>query len=460
MLDIKQSLNMALGRCEGITVGLFGIGRTAEALLPLLQKLKDVRLILRDEREKPKLPALSKGSLVFAGERAYDCMVEDILILSPSVRRDKRELVKAEARGTVLSSECELFFSLEPAAIGITGSDGKSTTATLTAAVLRAAGYSAPAVGNIGVPYSAAPGADIHIAELSSFNLSYISPRLLAAAITNITPNHLNWHKSFDEYRQAKLGILEHTERTVLSADDPECLALLRARGADCATSVKLGYSELSKMGLAEHLFTYERGYICRDGRPLSNTSCYRRREEHTLSNMLTAAALTDGRASGEILHSVFSDFRGLPHRCEEIVAPSGISFFNSSIDTSPQRTARTLTSLDRPVKLLLGGRGKGLSYDALTAPISKYATRVAVYGDESVAISHFFASQASLSKIPLGVFRDFDSAFDYLTSELHPGDSVLLSPAATAYGEFRDFEERGEYFRKRALLIKNTDKI
>ena len=454
MLDLKLALNKLLGRCDGLTVGLFGYGRTSKALLPLIKNLPDVRVVIRDEKESPEPLTDLPVHAHYLGSRAYDEIHEDVLILSPSVRRDDPRLVRAEMHGTRLTSECELFFLTECKTLGVTGSDGKSTTTALASSLLLSSGYSASAVGNIGIPYSLAENSDIYVAELSSFNLTYTVPKLLSAVITNITPNHLNWHKSYGEYKEAKLNILRHAERTVLSYDDPETRHILYERGSDFVTSVKTPYRELPRLSITHGIYTVEDGFICRNGVPLSDTSEYIRREEHTLANMLSAAALTDGLADRSLLHGVFSNFRGLPHRCEYVGRARGIDFYNSSIDTSPARTARTLASFSRPVLLLLGGRGKGLSYEPLIRPIAKYAKRVAIYGEEAAPLLEFLSSAPELSSIEISVHERFDCAFEALIKDRTDG-CVLLSPAATAYGEFSDFEERGRRFSELVAKLK-----
>lgn len=459
MIDIRNALYSLLGRRERYRVGLVGIGTTALALLDTLCDMPDVDVSVRDENSSAHLREGVNARLI-TGATALTGIFEDVLILSPSVRRERQELREAERRGVILTSECELFFSECPRTLGVTGSDGKSTTTALAAKLLRASGYSACFCGNIGVPYSLVPSSDIYVSELSSFNLSYLSPHLLGAVITNITPNHLNWHSSFSEYEGAKMNILKNAGRRVLSADDPISYGHIKNGFADAVFSIGRSYKEMKLSLPGMDFFTLEGGYIAKNGEPISNTGCYIRREKHNLSNMLASLALTDGLIKYEAADAVFSSFEGLSDRCEPIGRLGNTLFYNSSIDTSPLRCAATLTGLNKSVKLLLGGRGKGLSYEPLIEPLSKYARAVAVYGEIARDIENLFQSRRELRGIPLSVSRYFDGAFCALTEELHDGDTVLLSPAATAYGEFRSYKERAERYRTLVKELINSRKI
>jgi UDP-N-acetylmuramoylalanine--D-glutamate ligase len=293
---------------------------------------------------------------------------------------------------------------------------------------------------------------DLYVCELSSFNLQYSSPHSLRAAITSITPNHLNWHASFDEYRLAKMNILTNTDFPVLSADDKECAKIIQEYGAGAVFSTRECYSSLSKKYSAEKYYTCERGWIYDGCEPIIPTGCLPRSEEYNIRNLMCAIAMARSYVTDENILRVASDFRGLPHRCEHFHESCGIQFINSSIDTSPMRTAATLNALGKRVKIILGGRGKCLSYEPLRAPLSAYAEKIAVYGDASEEIMSFLNSDANLSGITKRSHDSFVDAVHYVTSDLAIGDTVILSPACTSYGEFGSFEERGDLFKSLIL--------
>ncbi len=433
-------------------VGFFGFGVTNRALYKahLAEGVTD--FTLRAHSEEDYIPFARS----YFGESSVRELDEDILFLSPSVRRDACGAVReAERLGIRVCSDCELYFETPtPPTLCVTGSDGKSTVTAMTAHILRTAGIAASPAGNFGIPFcELSPKTEICVAELSSFNLSYSEPRSCRAAITNITENHLNWHASFEEYCEAKARVLERTEGTVLSADDPICLSLARGSKPFALYSAELSYGELSRLAAAEHYLTQSDGYILLDGARYAPLPDATARVRHTLLNAMTAAGLTLGYADSEQLGEALRSFKHLSHRAELCHSHSGIDFIDSSIDTTPGRTANTLRGLCRPVLLLLGGRGKGLSYEPLTEPLASYARAVALYGEAGREIEAYLCSHGELDGIARVYFRDFDTALAALCEQARKGDTVLLSPAATAYGEFRNFAERGCHF---ASYVKN----
>ena len=439
---------------SGLTLGLFGLGRSSAELLRMLDGLPRDRIILRDERRE--LSSFdTRGCRVAFGEEALRDIREDLLIVSPSVRRDRAPFREALERGTCISSDCELFFRyLEGLPrggrrIGVTGSDGKSTVTALASLLLTAGGLDTPAIGNIGVPFCTHKGGGF-VAELSSFNLSYCTPPLDAAAITSLSPNHLNWHTSLCEYFEAKARILARARRIVLPTDGPA--AALSAREPDAVFSVSSGYRELSARYPRSEIYSIEDGCLCRLGERIVPVAELTRREKYNLSNMLCAAALVGDNVGSNDMARVFSSFGGLAHRGERIPARD-ITFIDSSIDTSPARTAATLDELDGPIRLILGGRGKGLSYSSLLPHLAGRVATVALYGEAAVDILSELEDGLAHLGIAYTVHRGFDDAFDSAVSSAREGDTVLLSPACTAYGEFSDFEERGRHF---AALVEN----
>lgn len=427
-------------------VGFFGFGVCNRALYKSLVRHGVTDFTLRADAEGASPPFAE----CFFGKRSACNINEDILFVSPSVRREDCPAVCEALRlGVAVSSDCELFFNTpEIPSICITGSDGKSTVTALTAHILRCAGISAYPAGNFGVPFcELEDDTEICVAELSSFNLSYLTPPCVRAAITNITENHLNWHRSFDEYRVTKYRVLDKTEGAVLSASDKCCLDIARQKGAFVLFSADHNFTELSGLAKAEHYLTYRDGYIILDGEPYIPFDREKAAVRHRLLNTLTAVGLTLGLADKSAVISAIDSFRGLPHRAELCHTAHGIDFINSSIDTTPLRTASTLCGLNRRVLLLLGGRGKGLSYQPLSEPIRRYAGAIAIYGEAGEEIESFLTSSPELCKIPRERYFDFDSALKFLCERAQRGDTVLLSPAATAYGEFTDFSARGAHF-------------
>ena len=438
------------GKTDKIKIGFLGLGKTNLAIIDYLKDTKNVKIILRDTRYSVHVPEALPYTCCYFGNHAYENIDEDILFLSPSVSRAHPELADTAMRGTYVTSDCDEFFKFTDAKIfAVTGSDGKSTVTALASSILNESGIQAQAIGNIGTPFISATKKEAYVTELSSFSLENLTPKSFAAAITNITPNHLDFHKSFENYRCAKLNVLKNTERAVLCFDDSESKSIISKTSPYAVFSVEKNARELKELTRAEHFYTLENSALCIDGEEIVPIHSIPRRERHNLQNMLCAMALCGSFATNEAIYSVLSSFHGLEHRCELIHTYKGIEFYNSSIDTTPTRTAQTLNSLNKRVKLILGGRGKGLSLEPLRAPLLKYASSIAIYGEEKENLIFWLEGDRELKKIPKKAFEAFDDAYDYLTDGLTDGDIVLLSPAFTAYGEFPSFEYRGQRFRE-----------
>lgn len=431
---------------KGCKVGFFGIGCSNIALLCHLP-LDNCRITLRSDRtvDRTILPVGVRVEKVYEGENALKEIDEDILFLSPSVRRDRKEFVDASARGVILSSDAEMFFSKNRRDIfAVSGSDGKSTTATLINMLLNASGLRSKLIGNIGEPMINHLGsdADCFVCELSSFMLSYSCPIAERGCVTNISPNHLDWHKDFEEYKKTKIKLLKSSKKAVVS-DEIDYQGEVYGIVSD-----RLEYGELKKRFKAEVYITVKGGAIYRNQEKLIGLEQIRAKERHNIKNLMMAIAMTDGIADRDAICSVASSFVGLPHRCERFLLRDGIEYIDSSIDSTPERTAQTLRSLDRQVVLILGGRSKGLNYRELRPVIEKYAKRVLITGENAEEIYNAIADATKAEILP-----DLESAGrrgSFLAKEV---GTLLLSPASTSYDAYINFAERGEKFKK---IIRN----
>lgn len=428
-------------------IGFVGLGISN---LALASRLSGVNITARDRRITDRTRLLSiNANRVIEGENYLDGIDEDILVLSPSIRRDIPEISNAMRRGSVVTSDAELYF-LDSAGRDrlVTGSDGKSTTATLAALLLKESDPDIAAIGNIGVPFSSYGGKGA-VAELSSFQLSYITPRSKAAIITTITPNHLNWHSSLDEYIDAKLNIARETERLILSPDTPLEAKLLSTLRPKTVYSIIYPLRALTEMApFADDYYTLEDGAISHNGKRLIAISELARQEKHNVHNLMGAIALATWEFSPAHLKRVASEFHGLEHRMEKFLTYNGVDFINSSIDTTPARTRATLDALGRPTRIILGGGAKGLSIRPIIPSLSEHATRIALYGDAGKQYLGELNEGGMADGEKIRLFKEFDGALKFILEGLSPGDTVLLSPAATGYGEFKDFAERGKHFK------------
>ena len=440
-------------KCVGLSlpkdvkrIGFFGLGRSN---LALLGAIGDIPAIIRSEKpvRRSEIPSGVNVAAIFDGEHAFDTPCEDVLVLSPSARRERPEIAKFATRGTLLTSDAELFFgAVDSPVFAVSGSDGKSTTATLASLLLGESFGKTALCGNIGKPFCEAlsEGYDAYAVELSSFTLRYLAPKSERAALTNITPNHLNWHDSFEEYRDAKMAIFRNTGGGVINFRDKNMLEYARLCG--CAAAVGFGRSARDIRAVLPYAdaFTDEGGNISKNGVALFPVSAIKRKEAHNIENLLTALALTDGYWSSEGAGRVAENFGGLSHRCESVGEACGIEFINSSIDTTPSRTLATLASLKKRAVVILGGRDKGVSFTELGEKIGSFARGAVLVGEcrETVAA-------AMPDGFPYEFAEDMESAVGTAAKLCECGDAVLLSPAATSFDMYENYEKRGEDFKK-----------
>lgn len=434
-------------RGDRLTVGFLGIGKTNRAILDIIFGSGiDAEVRLRQSRDLLADEWKALGARFFTAERELSDIDEDLLFVSPSVRREALPVSKS----TVVVSDTDLFFSGDPdGCFLITGSDGKSTTTTLVAELLKEEYPDLFVGGNLGTPVARCDtsSADAFVLELSSFNLRYVTPSSRRAIITNITPNHLNWHADYAEYIEAKRNILGRSAEPIVSVDTPPCAKIAEEYPLFAVCSSLMSHGELVKRYCAEHTVTVNNGILL-DGEKLLDIEDVYLKQPHGLENLASAVAMTIGRVSRERIREIAKGFRGLDHRCERFLSINGIDFINSSIDTTPSRTGATLRGLGRRVKLILGGRGKGLPLSPLKDALASYADEIAIYGEIGDEIVDFIEEDTALRSIPHAAFSTLREATDHLLKALRSGDTLLLSPAATSYGDFASFEERGEFFK------------
>ena len=315
------------------SIGFFGLGKTNSALIKRMPK--NIKITLRSEREIPAsaIPRGVKIAGIFEGGQAFSDIDEEILFLSPSVRRERAELSAAAASGVRFCSDLEIFLKENKRKIlAVSGSDGKSTTVTLTSALLSDKRHKNTPLGNIGTPfcYELWRKRGYAVLELSSFQLTYDIPRAKRAALTNITENHLDWHKDFEEYKNVKLSLLENAEEAVINADDPILRDFARGKEIFAVTSAERGAKRLASEFKAELFLTAEGGKILRNGVPILSLAEIKRREDHNIKNFLSALALTDKLIPEENIRKVAREFSGLAHRCELFLEADGIKYINS----------------------------------------------------------------------------------------------------------------------------------
>jgi UDP-N-acetylmuramoylalanine--D-glutamate ligase len=388
--------------------------------------------------------------LALGGGQAQEIEKAEALFVSQGVPLDMPALAAARARGVPLRSMMGLFLELCPGPIaGITGSSGKTTTTALLRQIFEADERPVVMGGNIGVglleqlplirPYTWS------VLEISHSQLQLVKRSPHVAVITNIRPDHLD-RFSWDDYRELKANLIRYQttgDIAVLNYDDSECRVrrpLVRGElmwfsmGKDVPGSgvfVRDGWAVARCKKLEERFF------------PLAGL---RLRGEHNQANALAAAAaaMASGIQPDAIAYAV-ATFRGVEHRLEFVGEADGVSYYNDSIATTPERTVAGLHSFKEPVVLLLGGRDKNLPLEGLVEAARRRCRAVILFGEAAPKLQQAFASQ---TKPPVRRFGTLDEAVAAARRTARPGDVVLLSPACTSYDAYDNFERRGEHFR------------
>ena len=431
-------------------------------------------------RDMKSFDDLGDAARELAGEGVkFECGIEPtkdfscdtsraVIFRSPGIRPDAGDLTPAIISGAILTSEVEFFCEHTPARIiAVTGSDGKTTTSTLTSLILKE-GYKGGKVylgGNIGTPLfpllDKIGKNDICVLELSSFQLMTMDSRATNAAITNITPNHLNWHIDMNEYAEAKYKVCgRKTSRLVLNATDGYCreLALKTETPKIIFSAYRDSYAALDARG-AKGIFLRDGKIILSDGASeevLLLASDIKIPGVHNIENYMTATALTYGIAEKDAVARVAKTFGGVAHRLELVREKNGVKYYNSSIDSSPTRTIAALSTFSNKPTLIVGGRGKKTPYIELAHELYLRAGAVIVTGETADEVSEALASVASdYPDSELKIFReeDFEACVKLAESLTPSGSAVLLSPAATSFDKFKNFAERGEVFKN---IVKN----
>ncbi|MBF8255389.1 MAG: murD [Anaerolineales bacterium] len=384
----------------------------------------------------------------------------DLLCLSGGVPADLPLAQQARRRGIPVSNDSQLFLEACPAkAIGITGSAGKTTTTALLGEMARiwaeGTGRRAWVGGNIGRPLLADLGNvaqnDLVVMELSSFQLELMTLSPSIAVVLNLTPNHLDRHRTMDAYRRAKIRILEFqtpADSAVLGAEDDGAWSLRdRVQGQLMAFARRLP-SGVDGAELVDEAIVVRRGGAVHAVGP---RSAIRLRGEHNLLNVLAACAAAAAAGIPEAaMAEAIAAFRGVPHRLTFVRRVGGVDWYNDSIATTPERSLASLRSFDEPVVLLAGGRDKDLDWSEFAAVARRRVDHLILFGEAVAKIAEAvgpLASDARLETIDRS--PDLRGAVDLAARRATAGDVVLLAPGGTSFDEFRDFAERGDRFEE-----------
>ena len=458
----NQKLDDFEKNLKGLKVAVIGLGVSNIPLIDYLKE-KQVDVTVFDDREEEKIDmkVMNKlkqyGFKYFLGKGNLENLKGfDLIFRSPSCMPTKTELVAEKQRGAIVTTEIEQLMKMAPCKIiGITGSDGKTTTTSLTYEILKDAGYNVYLGGNIGIPLftklNEIKPEDVIVLELSSFQLMEmeISPEI--AAITNITPNHLNIHKDYQEYIDAKKNIfMKQGENgvVVLNADNE-----LTNTCKNEANGKVIMFSSTQKL---ENGYIIEDGIIkkCEDGirRHIVNTSDLKLKGIHNFQNVCTALALTENLVDTDNAIEIIKEFSGVHHRLELVRTIDGVEWYNDSASTSPTRGISALNSFtNKEIVLIAGGADKNLDYTPIGKPIVDKVNSLILIGQTAPKIYDAVKNELEIQnkKLDIHMCETFEQSLELAKRIAKSGQVVLFSPASTSFDMFKDMYDRGDKFKE-----------
>ena len=447
-LKEKRVTVMGLGRFGGgVGAVQFLVNRGARVTVTDL--LSECEL----EASLAELDGYRLSALHLGGHQEQDFVDTDLVLVNPAVPRNNRYLHLARQRTVPMTSELNLFWQFNRGrTLGVTGSNGKSTTAALLHSILTVAGFNSRLGGNIGrsllQEVDQIQSDDWVVLELSSFQLDDLnrlptSPEV--AVVTNFSPNHLDWHGSLVDYRRAK--------QTILRWQSSECTAILNQDDADVAQwptygrRLWFGTADLGRLGV----FAEANRFISRDEqgeRELALSKWLKLPGRHNLQNAMAAAcAALAVAAPTSAIRQGLENFTPLPHRLQPVAEVAGRTFYNDSLATTPESAAAALVAFSSPIVLLAGGYDKQVDLTLLADAIVENAKAVALMGQTTEFLAELIADRDLTASIPVFESSSLGEAFQWACQHSALGDVVLLSPGCASYDWFGNFEERGNQF-------------
>lgn len=458
---INEKFNAFKKYVKGKNISVVGIGISN---LPLIKMLNEsgATVTAYDKKSCDELGAVSEeliqsGIKLCLGEDYLDNLSGELIFKTPGMRFDHPALVKARNNGSIITSEMEVFFEVCPSKIiAVTGSDGKTTTTTLIYNILTKSGHKCHLGGNIGTPLLCSTDEiqkdDIVVLELSSFQLHTMTKSADVSVITNITPNHLDMHKSYEEYIEAKQNIYLH-------ADSDSTLVVNRTNEESykCRNTAK-GIVRVFGYDNNCDVFS-DKTSIFAFGEKILDVSDIKIPGEHNVQNFMTAIAATYPLYTKEAVIDVARNFGGVPHRIEFVRELNGVRYYNSSIDSSPNRTINTLNVFDKVI-LITGGKDKGIPFDSLGEVLATKTKHIVLIGKTGPLIKDAFDNYVKKTGIGKDITTKFCTTYDEAVLSAKnaavPGDVVLLSNASTSFDMFKNFEERGNLFKEIVNSLKD----
>ena len=443
-----MTIDEKLKQFQNKRIAVLGLGVSNRPLVKLLLSagctVTGCDRVAREKLDAEVLELEKLGCTLSLGDTYLDNVGADVLFRTPGMHPGHPAIEALRSRGAMVTSEMEVFFEVCPCPIlAVTGSDGKTTTTTLIAEMLKAEGKKVWLGGNIGTPLlplvREMKETDCAVVELSSFQLMDMTRSPIRALVTNLAPNHLDVHKDMEEYVDSKKNIFRFQDEKgllVLNADN-EITAGFTGNGKTVFFSRQgKGYVDVRN------------GVICRGGEEVLKTADILIPGVHNIENYMAAIAMVEGLVSDETVRHVAATFGGVEHRIELVRIKDGVRFYNDSIASSPSRTIAGLRSFPEKVILIAGGYDKHIPYDVLGPEICAHVKKLFLGGATGPLIRA--AVEACEGEKPeITDCGNFEAAVRAAAAAAKEGDVVLMSPASAAFDQFKNFMVRGEFYKK-----------
>ena len=431
-------------------VAIIGLGVSNLPLLDYLYNLGCKDVVLFNDKEI-SVDVSKYGYQVYEGDGYLDHLVGfDIIFRAPGCLPSQEELVREKERGAYITTEVEEVLKLSPAkTIGVTGSDGKTTTTTLIDLVLRSNGYKTYLGGNIGVPLFTKIGEmtkdDVVVLELSSFQLMDMDVSPDIAVITNISPNHLDKHKDYQEYIDAKKCIFKNNDNGILVLNHDNEI-----------TSKFTSSREIRYFSRYEetNAFYVMNGMICYKGKEVFDTKKLHIRGVHNHENICACMSAVIDMVDMEKSFQAISEFKGVEHRLEFVREVDGVKWYNDSVSSSPTRTIAGLNSYNERIVLIAGGYDKNLDYTPLARPILDKVSKLILFGATKNKIYDAVMKEKTNENIDIYVEDGLDEVIARAREVAVPGEVVLFSPASASFDMFKNFADRGDKFKEKVRSL------
>lgn len=441
-------------------IAIIGLGVSNIPLIDYMHEKKATVTVFDDREEKDINPQIIKKikeykfNYYFGKDNLKHLDNFDIIFRSPSCLPTKPELAQAAENGALVTTEIEMLMKMCPCKIiGVTGSDGKTTTTSLIYAILNKAGYTTYLGGNIGTPLftklsEMKPG-DIVVLELSSFQLMgmKISPHI--SVITNITPNHLNIHKDYQEYIDSKKNIFKYqNENDILVLNDDNEITKSCVKEANGKVILFSGKEKLDNGFIVDNKIIKK----CEDGirKHILDTKEVILRGEHNYENIATAFAATESLVDLDLAAEAVKEFKPVEHRLEFVREIDDVKWYNDSVSSSPTRTIAGLKSFDEEIVLIAGGYDKNLDYTPIAKPIVQKVKTLILLGQTSGKIFEAVKKELEMEKkeLPIYMCNSLEETVNLAKKLAKPQQIVLFSPASASFDLFKNFADRGEKFK------------